>query len=88
MSAEPEHPYPAPEVRPYDEAAEALRRAINALARFSFLLDDKGNVRRVPDRCGKWIDWQSVHEMFDCEVIDGLIAKEAARKAIDGAKKS
>lgn len=76
---------PGPEVRAYDEAVEALRRALNALPRYSFLLDSSGNVRRVPDRHGCWIEWQAAHELFDAEVVDGLIAKEAARAAISKA---
>lgn len=78
-------PDPKPDSRDYDEAVEALRRGLNALPRFSFLLDEKGNVRRVPDRSGRWIDWQSAHELFDPEVVDALIAKRAADAAIDKA---
>lgn len=66
---------PKPDSRAYDAAVEALRRALNALPRFSFLLDEKGNVRRVPDRSGRWIDWQSAHELFDPEVVDALLEK-------------
>ena len=76
---------PAPDSREYDAAVEALRRALNALPRFSFLLDEKGNVRRVPDGLGRWIDWQSAHELFDPEVADALIAKHAAGAAISKA---
>lgn len=72
----------AAEERPYDEAVETLRRAINSLPRYSFLLDDKGNVRRVIDGSGRWVEWQSIHEMFDSEAIDGLIGKRRALAAI------
>lgn len=73
---------PSAESRPYDEAVEAMRQGLNALPRFSFLLDSHGNVVRVPDRTGRWIDWQSAHELFDTEMVDGLIAKMHARNAI------
>jgi hypothetical protein len=68
--------------REYDEAVEALRRGLCALPRFSFLIDEKGNVQRVPDPVGRWIDWMSAHELFDPEVVDALIAKYAAGVAI------
>ena len=70
------------EVRPYDDAVEALRKELNALPRFSFLLNGSGNVVRVPDTTGRWIDWHSAHELFDTEVVDGLIAKMHAAAAI------
>lgn len=70
------------EVRTYDDAVEALRQGLNALPRCSFLLDGRGNVVRVPDTTGRWIDWQSAHELFDTEVVDGLIAKMHAVAAI------
>lgn len=73
---------PGPEVRPYDEAVEALRQGLNALPRFSFFLNESGGVVRVPDRSGRWIDWNSAHELFDTEMVDGLIAKMHARAAI------
>jgi hypothetical protein len=64
------------------EVMEALRRGLNALPRFSFLLDNAGNVRRVPDRHGHWIDWQSAHELFDADMLATLIAKLRAEQAI------
>lgn len=73
---------PGTESREYDEAVEALRQGLNALPRYSFLLGDKNNVCRVPDRCGRWIDWQSAHELFDPEMVDALLAKLRARAAI------
>lgn len=68
--------------RPYEEAVEALRQGLNALPRFSFLLDDKGNVVRVPDRSGRWIDWNSAHGLFDWEVIDSLVANMRAKEIL------
>ena len=73
---------PGAEVRPYDEAVEAMRQGLNALPRFSFVRDESGGVVRVPDRYGRWIDWNSAHELFDTEMVDGLIAKMHARTAI------
>lgn len=55
-----------------DETTEALRRALNKLPRYSFLLDASGSVRRVPDRSGRWIDWSKAHELFDPVVVDAL----------------
>lgn len=72
--------------REYDEAIEALRRALNRLPRSSFLLDPAGNVRRVDDRYGRWIEWQAAHELFDPEVVDAQLAKLQAEKAVGKAK--
>lgn len=69
----------------YDKAVEALRRALCALPKFSFHRDEAGNVRRVPDRCGRWIDWQSAHELFDPVVVDRLVAESQAKAAIQKA---
>jgi len=71
-----------PEKRHYDEVVEALRQAINALPRYSFLLDADGNVRRVPQKTGRWIEWQAAHELFDPVVVDALLAKHQANAAI------
>lgn len=68
-----------------DALPEALRRELNELPRFSFLLDSKGNVVRRQDRTGRWIEWQAAHELFDAEMIDALLAKMQARAAIEKA---
>lgn len=73
---------PPKESRPYDQAVEALRRGLNELPRFSFLLDDGGGVARVPDRTGHWIHWQSAHELFDAEMVEALIARMLTSAAI------
>lgn len=57
------------------EVMEALRRGLNALPRYSFHFRDGGGVVRVPDRSGAWIEWQAAHELFDAEVLAGLLAK-------------
>ena len=84
MSAAPQ---PTPESRPYDDAVEALRRGLNELPRFSFLMDSKGNVVRVPDRTGRWIDWQSAHELFDPTMVDALLARLELQAALAKAKR-
>lgn len=65
-----------------DLAVEALRQALCSLPRYSFHRDEAGNVRRVPDRAGHWIDFQAAHELFDPEVVDALLARSAARAII------
>ena len=71
--------------RGYDHAVEVLRQGFCSLPRFSFLLDDKGNVRRVQSKIGNWVDFQQVHELFDPEMVDALLARSAACAAIDRA---
>ena len=66
----------------YDEAVEALRQELNKLPRFSFFTDGTDGVVRVNDRSGRWIEWQSAHEMFDAEFVDCAIAAMQARRAI------
>lgn len=68
--------------RDYDEAVEALRKEMCALPRYSFLLNSGGGVSRVEDRSGRWIEWDEAHKLFDPEVVDWLIAKSQAAKAI------
>ncbi len=64
--------------RDYDEAVEALRKAMCALPKYMFLLDSCGNVRRVEAKTGRWIEWTEVHKLFDPEVVDMLVAKSQA----------
>lgn len=56
-----------------DDLTEILRKAVNALPRYSFLKDQDGAVRKVEDNCGAWIDWQSVHAMLDPVAVDALV---------------
>ena len=72
--------------REYDEAVEALRQAFCGLQRYSFHTDGQGGVRRVPDRCGNWVEFQPAHELFDHEVVDAAIAKLVAKRAIAAAQ--
>lgn len=63
----------AEEAKRRDEAIEALRRAFNNLARYSFVKDGAGNVCRVIDSCGNWIDKDAAHALFDPVVVDSLV---------------
>lgn len=56
-----------------DEAFEAVRRVFCKLPRFSFLLDQKGNVCRVPTRTGNWVEFQAAHELFDPVCVDDAL---------------
>lgn len=65
---------------------EALRRALLDEARYSFHLNNGGGVSRVKDASGRWIERDRIHYLFDPEVVDGLIAKEVTRRALEKAK--
>lgn len=58
--------------RTRDEAFEAVRKALNKLPRYSFLLNS-GGVSRVPERYGAWIEWQAAHELFDPVAVDAAL---------------
>lgn len=72
----------APDTREYDEAVEALRKALCALPRYSFLLNAGGGVSRVEDQSGRWVELDKAHKLFDPEKVDWLIAQERARALI------
>lgn len=74
--------------REYDQAIEALRRSFCKLPRFSFMNDAQGGVRKVPDKTGNFVEFISVHELFDPVMVDALLAKLLADAAIaaQGAK--
>ena len=72
--------------REYDEAIEALRQVFCGLQRYSFHTDGQGGVRRVPDRYGNWVEFQSAHELFDPVMVDAAIAKLLAKRAIVAAQ--
>ncbi len=67
-----------------DDLLEALRKALNELPRYSFLLDAGGGVSSVRDRCGRWIEWSAAHSLFDPAVADQLLAKERAIAKAEG----
>ena len=57
-----------------DLVAEAIRKQFVKLGRYSFLLDDKGNVRRVRDKIGHWVEFVKAHELFDPVCVDAALA--------------
>ena len=78
--------YQHPDEGNYTEPVEALRQGLNELPRFSPLLDQAGNVVRVPDSSGRWIEWHAAHSLFDAEMIELLLAKMRARAALSRIK--
>lgn len=64
-----------------DAAFEAVRKRLCAIPRFSFYLDDDGVVRRVEGRSGNWIEFDTVHALFDPVSVDAaLSAQPGAQK--------
>ena len=57
-----------------DAAFEAVRKKFCKLQRYSFFLDEKGNVRRTPDYCGNWVEFEAVHTLFEPGSVDAAIA--------------
>lgn len=55
-------------------AFEAVRRKFCKLQRYSFFLDEKGNVRRVPQFAGNWVEFEAVHTLFEPASVDAAIA--------------
>lgn len=55
-------------------AFEAVRKKFCKLQRYSFFLDDKGNVRRTADCCGNWVEFEAVHTLFEPCLVDAAIA--------------
>ncbi len=62
-----------------DAAFEAVRKKFCKLQRYSFLLDDKGNVRRTPDYSGNWVEFEAVHTLFEPAAVEAAIAAQAAQ---------
>ena len=56
-----------------DAAFEAVRQKFCKLQRYSFFLNDKGNVRRTPDYCGNWVEFEAVHTLFEPGSVDAAI---------------
>ena len=56
-----------------DAAFEAVRQKFCKLQRYSLFLDDKGNVRRTPDYCGNWVEFEAVHTLFEPGSVDAAI---------------
>lgn len=55
------------------EVAEAMRKRFVKLPRFSFWLGDPPSVRRVPDRQGNWLEFETVHTLFDPVHVDAAL---------------
>ena len=68
------------DTRIQDAVAEAMRRQFVKLPRYSFLLDDKGNVRRVPDKSGNWVEFEAAHTLFDPVCVDAAMALKTESK--------
>jgi hypothetical protein len=60
-----------------DKVAEAIRRQFVKLPRFSFHLDSRGNVRRVEEASGNWIEFEQAHELFDPVQVDKALGSAA-----------
>ncbi|WP_205736960.1 hypothetical protein [Achromobacter spanius] len=57
-----------------DAAFEAVRNQLCKLPRYSFLSDGYGAVRRVKDRSGSWIVFDSAHALFDPVSVDAALS--------------
>jgi len=69
--------YTAPQAQPadaLDAAFEAVRKRFCKLPRYSFHLDSRGNIRRVTEPSGNWIEFASAHELFDPVAVDAAMA--------------
>lgn len=63
-----------------DAAFEPVRQKFCKLQRYSFFLDDKGNVRRTPDYCGNWVEFEAVHTLFEPAAVEAAIAARASQQ--------
>jgi hypothetical protein len=71
------HPAAAQGVEARDAAFEAVRQRLCKLQRFSFFVDGNGGVRRAQDTCGRWVEFDAVHSLFDPVAVDAAIAAQA-----------
>lgn len=60
-----------------DAAFEAVRQRLRKVPRWSFNIDSRGNIRRVDDARGNWIEFSAAHELFDPVAVDAAIAAQA-----------
>ncbi|EZP51444.1 hypothetical protein [Delftia sp. RIT313] len=63
-----------------DAAFEAVRQRLCRIPRWSFHIDSRGNIRRVDDASGNWIEFSVAHQLFDPVAVDSAIAAQAAAK--------
>lgn len=71
--AEP-HSAPQPDLA---ATLQQLRREICDLPRYSFWLSDSG-VARVPDKGGRWIEWDLAAQLCEPEAVEAMLAKRKA----------
>lgn len=62
-----------------DATFEAVRQKFCKVQRYSFFLDDKGNVRRTPDYCGNWVEFEAVHTLFEPAAVEAALAAQATQ---------
>ncbi|WP_347220338.1 Lar family restriction alleviation protein [Chryseobacterium sp.] len=70
-------PFTAPQAQPadaLDAAFEAVRKRLCKLPRHSFHIDSRGNIRRVTDPSGNWVEFASAHALFDPVAVDAAMA--------------
>ncbi|MDH2234659.1 hypothetical protein N5K37_32635, partial [Delftia tsuruhatensis] len=67
-------PFTAGTVAARDAAFEAVRQRLCKVPRWSFHLDSRGNIRRVDDASGNWIEFSAAHQLFDPVAVDAAIA--------------
>ncbi|GEM_PF-350229 len=81
--------YTAPQAHPsdaLDAAFEAVRKRLCKLPRHSFHIDSRGNIRRVTEPSGNWIEFASAHALFDPVAVDAAMA--AAQEGGNAAKEA
>lgn len=57
-----------------DAAIEAVRKALCKIPKYSFQIDNRGNLRRNEDSAGNWIEFAAAHALFDPVEVDAAIA--------------
>ncbi len=60
-----------------DAAFEAVRQRLCRIPRWSFHIDSRGNIRRVDDASGNWIEFSAAHQLFDPVAVDAAITAQA-----------
>ena len=73
------HRNTAPQAQPadaLDAAFEAVRKRLCKIPRYSFHNDSRGNLRRVNESSGNWIEFEAAHVLFDPVAIDAMAGKD------------
>jgi hypothetical protein len=63
------------EQRRRDAAFEAVRKKFVKLPRYSFHLHN-GNVRRIEEKTGNWIEFDKAHALFDPVAVDAALVRK------------